>query len=119
MSARKQRVEAVPPQVKASSLLTLTDAPLEQQPGVIEVKPGTVTAVDRVKGYYHTVFAVLSGLALCIVELGPDVGALPGLSPDWRHGIAVAVIVANIVATKVKSNEQWFPAPPAATPPAA
>ena len=111
----KQRVEAVPPQARLANGLgfpTLVGASADD--GVVEVKPGEVTWFDRAKGYYHTLFAVLSGITLLVVEFGPDLGALPGLPDKWRHGIAIAVVFANMIATRLKSNEQWFPAPSSA-----
>lgn len=54
---------------------------------------------------------MFSAIVLALVEFGPDLRAIPGLPDNWRHGIAIAVVLANIAATRLKSNEQWFPAP--------
>lgn len=100
----KQRLTVAPPQ---GQIATLTGAPASAVT-VVDVKPGSVTWLDRAKAYYHTAFAVLAGLAVLIVEIGPDLNALPGLPPTWRHAITVAVVIANMIATRVKANEQWF-----------
>src|ERR1700742_2472078 len=100
-AATKQRVE-IAPQPKGLALA----APGTPVTGVAVVKTATgdVTVLDRAKAYYHTIFAAVSAVAVLVVEVGPDLGAIPGISDPWRHWITVAVVVANAILTGAKSN---------------
>lgn len=112
-TATKQRIELRPQGSPISSLVgdpTATAGVGE----VIAVKAGSVTWLDRAKAYYHTAFAVVTGLAVLIVEIGPDLNAIPGLPDTWRHAITAAIVVANMIATRVKHNEVWANAPASA-----
>lgn len=74
---------------------------------VLDEKDGALTWQDRVKAYYHTIFAALSAVAIIVVEVAPDLNALPGISETWRHWVTLAVVVANVIVTRAKSNQVW------------
>jgi hypothetical protein len=104
--AMKQRLEVQPAPVGAPGLV---GAPTGVH--VVETAPGPVTPWDRVKAYYHTVFALLSAIAVIVVEFGPGLVKETWIPEGDRHWITLAIVLANLIVTRVKSNEVWAPAP--------
>lgn len=103
---KKQRVEVS----TTPKVATLLGAPDDVE--VVDTKTGPVTLWDRLKAYYHTIFAVVTGLLVIVVEVAPALDpAMAFLPEDWRHKITFAVVLANAVVTKLKSNEVWREAP--------
>lgn len=106
--ARKVRVEVGS---RPGTAVGLFGAPTAAGVRVVDEKPGQITWVDRAKGYLHTVFATVSAVAVLVIEVAPDLNALPGLPPDVRHWVTVAVVIANAVATRKVSNQDWRAVP--------
>jgi hypothetical protein len=71
---------------------------------VIEQKPGTVTVLDRVRGYYKGLIALIGALLVTINELTPITDFLPA---DQRHWITIAVSALTALSTTLVANEKW------------
>jgi hypothetical protein len=101
----KVRVQAMPP-ADAAAVRTLVDKPVPAVPvDIIDVKPGEVSFLDKLKGYYHTLSFVVGGLIVSADEFTPVFDFLP---ENWRHGIAVGTAVAVGLFNFLKSNEVWL-----------
>lgn len=111
----KQRVEVAKAVLRDVPTLVATD------PGtnVVAVKTGDVTWSDKVKEYYHAIFAAVSGALVVILTIVPALDPALALIPDpkLRGYIAIGLLVANTALTRLKSNQLWVPAPPATLPP--
>lgn len=68
----------------------------------VEEKPGPVTKLDKIKGYYHTAIAVVG---LMLLGLNQVFDTLPDAQKHTVSGIIGALTVVGIA---LKSNEQWF-----------
>lgn len=72
---------------------------------VVDVKPGPLTFVDKLKGYYHTIIIIVAGLLAFLTEISPLGQALP---EPYRSILAGAIIAVGALLTFLKSNEVWI-----------
>lgn len=77
---------------------------------VVAEKPGVVTAVDRIKAYYHTIFYAVGGFLVFIFSILPAIEpawALFDLSTKTRGIISGITLISGVILTKYKANELW------------
>ena len=74
-------------------------------PAAIDSKPGPVTAVDKVKGYYHTIIIVVTGLLAFLNQVGPLGELLP--EGGMKNFVTGAILFVGALLTFLKSNEVW------------
>ena len=74
-------------------------------PAAIDSKPGPVTAVDKVKGYYHTIIIVVTGLLAFLNQVGPLGELLP--EEGMKNFVTGAILFVGALLTFLKSNEVW------------
>lgn len=71
---------------------------------VVDSKPGPVSWLDRLKGYYHGLIAAAASLLVVLNEVSPVLNFLPG---NLKHYFDVLVVVVGAALTFLKSNEVW------------
>lgn len=86
-------------------------APVTGDVKVLDVKPGEVGFLDKLKAYYHTVITVLGGIVVFVNEVTPLTDAL---GPDVQRWVSVVVIFLTALLNMLKSNEVWINKPPSA-----
>lgn len=69
-----------------------------------KVKPGSVTAVDKLKGYYHTLILVTGALLVLINETTPLTSGLGETAQSWISGV---IVFLTALVNFLKSNETW------------
>lgn len=74
---------------------------------VRKVAAGPVSFMDKLKGYYHTIFTVLAALVVLLNELSSALGWIPDYGPKLAGYISVAVVLLTAVVNGMKSNESW------------
>lgn len=97
----KYRVEVAPGAEGVSSLAGIGGGTNLK---VLATKDGSVNLGDKLKGYYHTLIAITSGILLTLNTFTDAFGFIP----SQYKGITDAVIVTvGIAVTFLKNNEQW------------
>lgn len=74
-------------------------------PAVVDSKPGPVTAIDKAKGYYHTIIIVVTGLLAFLNQVGPLGEMLP--EGGIKSFVTGAILFVGAILTFLKSNEVW------------
>lgn len=95
--ATKKRVAIAPGRAKLVGTVGFVGTPAGVQ--VLKEKPGTVTWLDKAKGYYKEAIAVVGTLVVLLNQLTPLFGGN-------RYFTAAAVVV-TAVGVLLKNNEQW------------
>lgn len=68
---------------------------------VVAEKDGSVGWLDRLKGYYHTLIAVVSALLMFVNEVSDVV------PQEYQHVVTVAIGIISATVTFLKHNETW------------
>jgi hypothetical protein len=71
---------------------------------VVDERPGAVTFLDKLKGYYKALITVVGAALLGLNELTPVTDFLPATSQHW---LSVALSVLTAILTFLKANEHW------------
>jgi hypothetical protein len=71
---------------------------------VVDERPGAVTFLDKLKGYYKALITVVGAVLLALNELTPLTDFLPMTAQHW---LSVAVAVGTAILTALKANEHW------------
>ena len=71
---------------------------------VVDERPGAVTFLDKLKGYYKALVTVVGAVLVGLNELTPLTGFLP---PTAQHWLSVAISVGTVILTALKANEHW------------
>lgn len=93
----KQRI-AVPPNAEVHG-------PLAPKVMVLKSEPGAITLLDRLKGYYKGLIAVITAVLVIANELTPVLNFLPGQDKQY---VTIAIAVVGSVLTFLKDNEHWI-----------
>lgn len=99
--ATKQRIALVT-SVPTAPTLYGRHAAVEKQ--VLAVKEGSVTWVDKAKGYYKGLIAIVGVLLIAATQL---VGTLP---PEVERGLTILISVLTTVGIILRANETWVDA---------
>lgn len=91
-------------------LVTVNTEPRVAAPGlvatppitVISEKPGQVTALDRMRAYYHTLISAVGTVLIVLNQ------ALPVVPDSWKSLTAAVIATVTVVSTALKSNETWI-----------
>jgi hypothetical protein len=71
---------------------------------VVDERTGAVTFLDKLKGYYKALIAVIGAVLLALNELTPVTDFLPTTAHHW---LSVAISVGTAILTFLKANEHW------------
>ena len=96
----KQRVALV----SAPALPALYDGPdpsPEVQKKVLEVKEGSVTWLDNLKGYYKALIALVGALLIGVTQLS---GVVPAEAEPW---VTTTISVLTTIGVLLRANETW------------
>ena len=74
-------------------------------PAVIDSKVGTVNFGDKLKGYYHTIIIVVTGLVAFLNQVGPLGNLLP--EGSIKSAVTGLIVFVGALLTFLKSNEIW------------
>lgn len=96
-TATKYRIEAKP----GTAAKGLVGSPSVK---VLKVKSGAVNALDKLKGYYHTLITVLGAVLVGINELSPITDHLP---VSDKHYVTLTILGITALVNALKSNEVW------------
>lgn len=67
----------------------------------VAVKDGDVTWVDKVKGYYKALIALVGAVLVGVTQLS---GAVPAEAEPW---VTVAISTLTVIGVILRANEQW------------
>ena len=68
---------------------------------VVKTKEGSVTWVDKAKGYYKALIALVGALLVGVTQMS---GAVPAEAEPW---VTVAIAVLTEVGVVLRANETW------------
>lgn len=71
---------------------------------VVKAVPGTVSLLDKLKGYYHTLIAIVAAVVSILAIVGGYEKYIPASLAGY---IVTAATLAGAVFTFLKSNEHW------------
>ena len=71
---------------------------------VVDERPGAVTFLDKLKGYYKALITVVGAVLLALNELTPLFDFLPTTAHHW---LSVVISVLTAISTFLKANEHW------------
>ena len=74
---------------------------------VIETKPGTVTFLDKIKAYYHTLITVVGGILVVLNQVLPATHIIPGYGTQAAGYVSAAIVFLTALVNALKSNETW------------
>src|SRR6201984_2099430 len=71
---------------------------------VLKTLPGSVSFLDKLKGYYHTLITLVSALVSLLAVVGGATKFIPG--PVAGYVVIASTFLATIL-NFLKSNEHW------------
>ena len=83
-----------------SNVHTLQGSPARELE-VVKTKEGSVTWVDKAKGYYKALIALVGALLVGVTQLS---GAVPAEAEAW---VTVAISALTTLGVVLRANETW------------
>jgi hypothetical protein len=74
---------------------------------VVEEKPGTVTAFDKIKYYYKWLISAVSVVLAILVENQDLMTNIFGASSEVNGWVAAAILIVGNIGVVLKENEKW------------
>jgi hypothetical protein len=93
------RVEFKPAAPQVHTLVAPDNAP---NVSVVAEKPGPVKALDKAKGYYKALIALVGSLLVAANQV------LPVVPQDAKGWVSSAITVLTVASVALKANENWF-----------
>lgn len=107
----KQRIAVAPrngPQVTVQQPGAAFADPAPNPPVVVvATKAGTVTTLDKIKGYYKGLIAAVGSILVIINEVTPLLNFLPGQDKQYVNLVIGFITTAAVF---LKDNEHWVDA---------